>query len=538
MQVDNATLALASAVAVALVVNHKLRPPPPQVNPFLLGRQSVASPTRHQGESPVYTNHSNGGVRAPYRPDRNIRTLRDILDQSGTVLEGGQRGLWIQGGEKVVEVVNALRAGLVQRLGGEAGRVLVALEDPTDALLVILAFATSPYKPVVVPAGTGVPSGLDVLAVVGTSAALAAGSSSLRRQVLLDDADEAKELLADGRRLISEGKDGAAEKGDANDVVLTMVSDGVSLDFTNQNLTASLVSWLSLFPVSPKPTKPTLKDYAVSLHHPSTSFGLGLALLAIFQSASLSLPTLPAEPTAEDILALLTLKSAPPATLIFAPAKTFVDPLYKLVLQQLDGDASFIVRHARDGKLRLLREGTVSKQTFWDSILWKGLRKDINLTSLRAIYLSSPPAIEQSRLDTLRCALGCPTVVSCEHPLLLAPLSVGHMFDVQRLPPPGVQRLVGDEKSHVGAPTLGMEIKLKGDESDMADGRIKGEILVRTPVLPAPTSLPSSLLLTDESLPQLPPYPGQAASTTSAGQKWLRTGVVAEMSTEGTLWLQ
>lgn len=64
------------------------------------------------------------------------------------------------------------------------------------------------------------------------------------------------------------------------------------------------------------------------------------------------------------------------------------------------------------------------------------------------------------------------------------------------------------------------------------------QILVRTPVLPAPTSLPSSLRITDETLPQLPPYPGQAASTTSAGQKWLRTGVSAEMSTEGTLWLQ
>lgn len=136
-----------------------------------------------------------------------------------------------------------------------------------------------------------------------------------------------------------------------------------------QNLTASLVSWLSLFPASPRPTKPTLKDYILSLHHPSTPFGLGLALLAIFQSSSLSLPTLPANATPEDLLALLTLKSAPPATLIFAPATTFVDPLYKLVLQQLDGDASFIVRHARDGKLRLLREGTVSKQTFWDSIL-------------------------------------------------------------------------------------------------------------------------------------------------------------------------
>lgn len=131
MQVDNATLALASAVAVALAVNYKLRPPPPQVNPFLLGRQSVASPTRYSGESPVYTNYSNGGVRAPYRPDRNVRTLRDILDQSATVLEGGQRGLGIQGGEKLVEVVTALRTGLAQRLGGEAGRVLVALEDPT-----------------------------------------------------------------------------------------------------------------------------------------------------------------------------------------------------------------------------------------------------------------------------------------------------------------------------------------------------------------------------------------------------------------------
>jgi hypothetical protein len=133
------------------------------------------------------------------------------------------------------------------------------------------------------------------------------------------------------------------------------------------------------------------------------------------------------------------------------------------------------------------------------------------------------------------------------------------MWDVQRLPPPGAQEVVGREKGHVGAPAVGMEIKFKGEESEFESGRVRGEvrflpaiylpfslltqpafhlqILLRTPILPHAASLPSTLLTTDETLPPLPAYPNKPASTLE-GSKWLKTGVRAELGPEGTSWVE
>ncbi|GAA5896285.1 hypothetical protein JCM8208_001835 [Rhodotorula glutinis] len=570
--IDPPTLALGSAVVLALFFNYTLRPPPPQIHPFLLGRQSLPGPTRNEGESPVYTSSANGGARTLPRPDRNIRTLGDVVAQSETCLEGGARGTWVKGGEKLVGLVAALRAGLESKLQGVSGAVLVVVDDPTDALLVTLALATSPLHPILLASGSSLPDSLDIAAIIKASDRTDLAHALGDRKCLdLSDVEAAQDLVATGRSLGSAAASLAAEAGDkvdVNEVALTVVSDGLALPFTHQNLTASLASWLSLFPASPQATKPTLRDSALSFHHPSTPHGLGLALMLVYQSASLSFPPLPStadlapaagtddedanaakERVAEAWCAVFAPK--PAATLVFAPSHLVDEPLYALVLHKILGDSSVIVRHARDGKLRLLREGTVSKQTFWDSLLWKGLRKDIHLTSLRGLFLSvsapsstssttsSSTGIPQSHLDTFRCALGCPVVPLLSHPALLAPVAAGNLWDVQRLPPPGAKRLVGDERGHVGAVGAGCEVKLVGDEADFAAGRVRGELLLRTPFLPNPSSLPAHLLSTDTALPALPPYPGQAApESTTEGARWFRTGIRAEMSTEGTLWLE
>ncbi|GAA5848360.1 hypothetical protein JCM8547_004489 [Rhodosporidiobolus lusitaniae] len=536
LEFDNTSLALASLVVLALVAHYQLRPAPPHIHPFLLGRQSTPAPTRYQNESPVYRSSGQVPISGAYRPSPAVKTLADALAGSNSVFEGGERGTWIRGGDQVVELVAALRAGLLSKFAGLEGKVLVAVQDPTDALLVTLALATSPLKPVVLAPGSTLPSGLDVVASVqSTDGSLSEQSlPSGTKTVLLGEEhkEEAYEILATGRSQAVE-----AASAQPSDVALIIVSDGTALDLTHQNLTTSIVSWLSLFPASPQATRPTIKDFIVSFHHPSTPYGLGLALLAIYQSSSLSLLSLPAEPPAEadTLLEMLKTRSSPPANLIFAPTAILAQPLYTLILQQMLGDAGGIVKHARNGKLRLLRTGTVSKQTIWDALLFKGIRKDINLTSLRALFLSGP--LEQSRGETFRAALGCSVVSTLEHPFLLAPLSTAHMWDVQRLPPPGTKQINGREMGHVGALTVGLEIKFKGEESEFEAGRVRGEILLRTPLLPLPSSLPSALLATDESLPPLPNYPHKPAASTEAG-KWLKTGVRAEMSTEGTLWIE
>lgn len=133
LQVDTTTLVLGGIIAILLVLGITLRPPPPLAHPFLLGRQSNSAPTRLTGESAVYTSSATGGVRAPLRPEKRVRTLKDLLELSLTCLEGGERGTWIKGGEKLVDVVHALRAGLLSTLGNQPGLVAVFVEDPTGA---------------------------------------------------------------------------------------------------------------------------------------------------------------------------------------------------------------------------------------------------------------------------------------------------------------------------------------------------------------------------------------------------------------------
>lgn len=130
---DPPTLALGSFVLVALFFNWHLRPPAPQLHPFLLGRQSLPGPTRNERESPVYTSSANGAARTLPRPDRAVRTLADVVLRSETCLEGGKRGTWVTGGEKLVGLVEALRAGLESKLRGVKGKVLVVVDDPTGA---------------------------------------------------------------------------------------------------------------------------------------------------------------------------------------------------------------------------------------------------------------------------------------------------------------------------------------------------------------------------------------------------------------------
>lgn len=231
-----------------------------------------------------------------------------------------------------------------------------------------------------------------------------------------------------------------------------------------------------MFPASPLQTKPTIKDTIYSFHHPSTPYGFGLALLGISTSASLSLPPLSDEPTSEEVEALFKNRTSPPATLVFSPSTTLATPLYTLVLSKMLGDSGIIIKQARNGKLRLLRQGSVSKKTIWDTILFKGIRQELGVHMLRGVYFAGP--LEQGKLETFRCAFGTPAVSTLSHPFLLAPLSHGHFYDYQRLPPPGVVRLSGKEKGHVGAPSAGVEVKVRGREVDMESGRLRGEVSV------------------------------------------------------------
>ncbi|KAK4053050.1 hypothetical protein OIV83_001785 [Microbotryomycetes sp. JL201] len=544
-QVDTTTCVLCAIALVLVVAGVRLRAPPPLAHPFVLGRQSIAARTRKPGQSPVYTTSLLGGVRPAQRPDKRVRTLSHILSNSATCFERARRGTFTNvasGTTKLADIVHALRAGIVNSLGSTPVRIALLVSDPTDALLLTLAIASSPHSLVTIAPGSNIPSALPPVNYVVHSADLLQAAERVPRLFdtklvsigTSDDPSAAPEdWFATGKTLQADGKASDNVERQPTDVALTMVSEGIALDFTHVNLTSALVSWSALFPSSPESTKPTIKDVAMVMHHPSTPYGLGLCLFLIYCSASIDLPVLPAEATHDELFQVL---NVPPfISLLFAPVQPVSDLYYRLFLTNMLGDFASIIKYGRDAKLRLLRTGVLKNDTFWDKILFNGVRKDARAIKLRAMFLEGES--EQARLESFRTILGQPCVVTKAHAFLLAPLSAAMMYDLQRLPRPGSEEVDMREIAHVGPPTTGVEIKIMGKEEEIQRGRVRGELLVRSPLLPAPSSIPSSLLLEEEELPQLPPYPGVSSSSEDS-LKWLRTGIRAELGPEGVLWLE
>lgn len=226
-----------------------------------------------------------------------------------------------------------------------------------------------------------------------------------------------------------------------------------------------------MFPGAPYNTRPSSKDVALSFHHPSTPYGFGLSIALVYTSSSINLPTPPG--SAESLDAMLNSSACPPISLLFGPESLVAASLYSQLLTKMVGDASFIIRRARTGKLALLRKGVLSRETFWDKLLFNGVRKDAGLDSIRGIIISG--AVEQSKLDLFRLVLGSPVVSTLEHKYSLSPITASLMWDIQRLPPPFKAVPDGNERGQVGAPTAGTEIKFQVIESEIIRGRIRGE---------------------------------------------------------------
>lgn len=136
IQVDVVTWILLGLGAVVLVIGYSLRPASPACHPFLLGRQAITARTRNVGESPVYTNASTGGIRSPVRPDKKFKLLQDITSTSLSTLEiaNPTSTQWIQPGDKIGDLVNALRLAFDNKLGSASVDVAVLVQDPASKL--------------------------------------------------------------------------------------------------------------------------------------------------------------------------------------------------------------------------------------------------------------------------------------------------------------------------------------------------------------------------------------------------------------------
>lgn len=141
-----------------------------------------------------------------------------------------------------------------------------------------------------------------------------------------------------------------------------------------------------------------MRDSVLSFHHPATPYGFGLALYLISVSAGVSFPTLDrgSETDPDTFAALIKDPLRPAPTFIFGAADVVAKPVYSLILSEMLGDSSFIIRAARDGKLRLLREGIVTKQSFWDAIVCAFCSPSLT----EALFADSAPTATCTPLQT------------------------------------------------------------------------------------------------------------------------------------------
>lgn len=196
----------------------------------------------------------------------------------------------------------------------------------------------------------------------------------------------------------------------------------------------------------------------------------------MLNSSALSLPPVLLATTPESIETLFLSKSAPFASMIFAPSDVLADSLYKLILTKMLGDSQAIITHSLNGKRHLLRHGVISQNSVYDNVLFGSVRRDIGIGRVRALVLSSPSPLPQARAETFRVVMGVPCVQTFAHAFLLAPVTHAMMYDFQRLPHPEATEVDPTQVQHVGPPSVGVELKLRGKESEIEKGHMHGEV--------------------------------------------------------------
>ena len=159
-------------------------------------------------------------------------------------------------------------------------------------------------------------------------------------------------------------------------------------------------------------------------------------------------------------------------------------------------------------KLSLLRAGNTSHSTFWDKMVFDGVRTATFGSHLRCIICSTDGSTGPTHdtVEFLRIVLGIPIVVALTHPLVAGPISNTLYHDYQRF------TASPSDASHVGCPSATIECKLIDvDEAAAQEGVYRGKLVIQGP----------SVL-------------GSASPTK---MEWTDTGIWAELQTNGTLKL-
>jgi len=525
---DDTTLVLLSGLILTVTAGIISRSEP-LAHPLVLGQQSEPSKVRRPSESAVYRNYGVGMyMPLPTRPKRDVQTINNFVQPDAT----HQRLLF---GKKITNTelqaqVSALGSGLTGKLNlaPRDSSVLLLLEDGFEYFVSVLALSACSVTPITLshlqllnpvlsvhpPSAIIVQSsflhtlleqladekeaGLNVVVVgdidaVAQSHARNTGINLIRWMDVLQSNSEDLKLAA-------------SDLPTANDVfMISYYGDELgqpkAVQLTHQNMTAAVVSARGLFPVA---SSMSASDRILSSFSMNTPFGMAVAFHALFEGTSFSTkPNIGLFKTESD-RAEQTISAAISST---KPTILFVLPselvsLSSAVLAKAKG--SFLYTLAWGRKMGALLEGSISRTTPWDRVVFEDARTKCDLADLRNVVTAGEPS-DPSTQAICSIAMSVPIARAHIHPLSASPILASHPLDLQRhFPATGGSRMSKDPL-HVGPPAPSVEVKLVGvSESDIEAGNDpRGELLIRgtsvgTPVSESNVPYPDGWLPTGE----------------------------------------
>jgi long-chain acyl-CoA synthetase len=529
-------------IGVSVFLLQNLYKPQPLVHPILLGRQSDAGRVRQPGESALYRNYGIGLTgRFPVRPEKDVDLVNDFVKSQFE----SPRTLWSTKitNAKLKERISAFGAG-ISRLIPEESSVLLLLNDSLEFVIADLALA----KHSIVSMTLSSRRLLSRVLEAHPPSAIIVGADFLPHvlELIYDAREHHHKIIVVGQsdknhipkaaqevELISwtqvEADGAQVNNGPSLPTIRpidpftlaffeTPCGDLQGVRFTHSNFTSGVTAIRALFP--PSIALSTL-DTIVSGHSLSTPFGRAVTYTALYESASFA--TLESTRMYDNYDSSPGFKDLPhdckdvlSATKFPIPSPTvlFVDPGHLNYLSTSiisRAKKSFLMyplgwRH----KLAALAEGFLSRESLWDRTVFDGPREYIMggmANTVKAIVVSGGPLPNDS-LSPARVALSIPLITAHIHPSTSGPLFATHAFDLQSLPS------VEGEPAHVGAPSVNVEVKLRGlkDAEVESGGDPKGELLVRGP--------PVGVLLNRDG-------------TETDTEGWVKTGELARVMTNG-----
>ncbi|QRW14801.1 AMP binding enzyme [Ceratobasidium sp. AG-Ba] len=491
---DDVTLVLLSGLILTVTAGIVSRSEP-LAHPLVLGQQSEPSKVRRPTESAIYRNYGVGMyMPLPTRPKRDVLTISNLL-------QGDMKGERILFGTKITNAeiqtqISALGSGLVHKLNlaPRDSSVLLLLQDNFECFLTVLALSSYSVTPIAI---NHLQLLNPVLSVHPPSAIIV--QSSFLHALLEQLADEKE----DGLHLIVVGEIDALAESHARrtGIILTRwadllesASETVNLEtadlptandvfmisyygdeagqpkavqLTHQNMTAAVVSGRGLFAIS---SPISTNDRILSSFSLNTPFGMAVALQALWEGASFTIKPnvglFKSESTKEEDSIISVVASVKPTLLFITPSELLT--LSNQVLTTAKG--SFLYTLAWKRKMGALLEGSISRTTPWDRVVFDDARIRWSLADLKGVVTAGEPS-DPSTQAISSIAMSVPIARAHIHPLSASPILASHPLDLQRHFPSTSGSRVSKDPLHVGPPAPSVEVKLVGvSESDIEAG--------------------------------------------------------------------